>query len=138
MFAGNKAVYGGNVHDPTIVVGDHREPHHLAAEPEQAGQVGVNDVIPLLIGQCCRVAGTADAACVHQDVYLAEMLDHVLNAGRHRRRVAQVNIVRVHLDSIFIRDLFGVLFELIGPARHYRHVCSGVGHRLCKLQSKSG
>ena len=95
-------------------------------------------VVPLLVGHGRGGAGAADAAGVDQDVYLSEVGNDVLNAGRDGGCVAQVYVMRIHLYAIFCGDLLGVIFKLIGPARNESHVGARIGHGLCKLQAQPG
>ena len=117
---------------------DHGQARDVAAEIEQAGQVGIDHVGPLLIGHGRRVAGTAGAAGVDQNVDLAEVRNDVLHALGDGLGVAQVEVVGVNLHAVLRGDLLRVLLQAVGAARHNGDVGAGVGHCLCKLQAEAG
>ena len=131
-------MHGGDVHDAPVVVGYHGEPGHLSAEAEEAREVRVHDVVPLLVSHEGRVAGAADAAGVHEDVDLAEVGDDVLDAGRDGFGVAQVYPVRVDFDAELGGDGLRVLLQQVHPAGDEGDVRARVGHGPGELQSEAG
>ena len=82
--------------------------HHLASEhlatAQRAGEVGVDDPLPVVIGHLERRHALGDARGAHQDVDAAERLEHrvahALERGRRRSTSAGSRSVRRPRASI--------------------------------------
>ena len=81
------------------------------------GQIGLDDLVPLLDGgiEDTTVGGTASVG--DEDVDLAEVLDDLGDQLLDFVVVTDIGLVRLGLDAVLLRELFGILLAALGPRR---------------------
>src|SRR5580693_3900143 len=84
-----EAINGGREHNGAAAVGDHRRNYRLDAAPD-SGEVHVDHVLPLVVGQLPERAKRPDARVGYQDVDLAEVTNRSFDCSVQRGAIPHV------------------------------------------------
>merc|ERR1712036_85135 len=81
---------------------------------EDTIQIGLNDLIPCLHGAVEDIGVTGPASIGNEDIDLAKVLNDRLDRGLNVLVLAHVELVRLGLDAVLVRQLLCVLLAALG------------------------
>ena len=105
----DKTVHGSDVDDTAVLRADHVLLSNRSCDSEGTEQVDVHLVVELLVGDVLGRSNSAGTCVIYEDVYAAELLDHLIDHG---------------VDSICVSDVAAesecLHAEILGDLRAYR------------------